>query len=233
MLEDMAPTERMQDATNDIPPGLNASDMTVLQSRRISVRAELDRIGASPDFCRNYFQSASGKCEEQRGCACVKHATSAFTLPKGKMGEAEFRTYALELEGRIVGAKSNVDRYRAGYRELTADGFLATGIPEREVISASIYYLFKHGLLSNQVIARNHSWSSAAGRWSSRCATSTGFCSSFGGRSTVCSRMSSRSASARLPPSIPTARASWMSSRISIVCSRWGASSPLLMAAPV
>jgi hypothetical protein len=65
-----------------VTAGNSASD---LQAKLQAVNARLEQLGASEEFCRDYFHSGAGVCEEEFGGVCVEHRSSHFALPPGLM----------------------------------------------------------------------------------------------------------------------------------------------------
>jgi hypothetical protein len=109
----------------EILPGLTARDCASIQARRVEIERELAQMGASSEFCRNYFQSACGQCEQTRGCACVKHSSCAAALPPHLMDVDDFATYLSDLDDNLVKVRGDIDKLKQRYREVTADGFMS------------------------------------------------------------------------------------------------------------
>jgi hypothetical protein len=65
---------------------------------------ELDRLleslGATPDYCKNYFQSGAGVCEEACGQECFNHRLCIPALPFNLMCATDFgkRVRSLQLQ---------------------------------------------------------------------------------------------------------------------------------------
>ena len=119
----------MSTAEPEILPGLTSADGARLQARRGEIERELAQMGASREYCRNYFQSACGTCEQTRGCACVKHSSCGAALPSHLMDVDDFASYLSDLDDGMVKVRSDIDRLKTRYRELTADGFMTDGEP--------------------------------------------------------------------------------------------------------
>jgi hypothetical protein len=108
-----------------ILPGLTASDYERLRARRVEIERELAQMGASREFCRNYFTSASGTCEQTRGCACVRHSSCGPALPAHLMDGDEFAQYLSETDETLCKVRADIDKLKQRYREVTADGFMS------------------------------------------------------------------------------------------------------------
>ena len=50
----------------------------------------LERMGASEEYCTNYFKSAGGECLKKCGSMCISHSVCCAPLPPNKMCAKEF-----------------------------------------------------------------------------------------------------------------------------------------------
>lgn len=108
----------------EVLPGLTASDCERIRARRVEIEQELAQMGASREFCRDYFMSACGTCEQTRGCACVRHSTCGPALPAHLMDVDDFAVYLSDLDENLAKVRGDIDKYKQRYREVTADGFM-------------------------------------------------------------------------------------------------------------
>ncbi len=65
------------------------------------IDAELLAMGATEEYCREYFQGAGGVCELVVGNRCKRHRICPAPLPKGMMCTVEFGQRALELRRQV------------------------------------------------------------------------------------------------------------------------------------
>ena len=110
----------------EVLPGLTASDCERIRARRAEIERELAQMGASREFCRNYFMSACGTCEQTRGCACVRHSSCGPALPAHLMDVDDFAVYLSDMDDNLLKVRGDIDKLKQRYRELTADGFMGS-----------------------------------------------------------------------------------------------------------
>ncbi len=99
-----------------------------LQGRLAGIDAGLKRLGATRAYCRGYFGSLAGRCEETRACACVRHVMGAPCLPEGMVCSQAFGMHLAELKGRLKWVGVNTAAYRQQWQDVrseeAAEGFM-------------------------------------------------------------------------------------------------------------
>lgn len=83
------------------PAGSRESDAGIVVSRLQTINAKLEKLGASEEYCRNYFHSGAGVCEEEYGGVCVEHRAAHFALPAGLMCARKYGRKIQYLRKRI------------------------------------------------------------------------------------------------------------------------------------
>lgn len=58
-------------------------------------------MGATDEYCREFFQTGGGVCELVVGNRCKRHCACRASLPAGKMCAIEFGQRALELRRQV------------------------------------------------------------------------------------------------------------------------------------
>jgi hypothetical protein len=90
------------------------------KERLADIETRLAEMGATPEYCRSFFHSSSGTCDEQRAGACTKHsALGATRLPAGKMCADELRTYLSDLKTRISQVENSITGLRQQWQDVS------------------------------------------------------------------------------------------------------------------
>jgi len=79
------------------PPPLACCDPADLMMRVHEIDEELLFMGATDEYCRDFFRTGGGVCELVVGNRCKRHRACRPPLPPGKMCMAEFGQRGLEL----------------------------------------------------------------------------------------------------------------------------------------
>lgn len=72
-----------------------------VSSRLHAINSRLEQLGASEEYCRGYFHSGVGVCEEEYGGICVEHRAAHFALPPGLMCARKYGKKIQYLRRRI------------------------------------------------------------------------------------------------------------------------------------
>lgn len=75
--------------------------LLVWRERLESINQELQAMGATDEFCREFLQTAGGCCERVVGKRCIKHRGCRGPLPIGKMCAVEFAQRVVELRKQV------------------------------------------------------------------------------------------------------------------------------------
>ena len=92
-----------------------------LQERLDEINEKLLLIGATPAFCRTYFMSHVGRCDETRACECVRHIAGVPALPSGMVCSQVFGTHLVELKTRLKWVGAETDTYRKLWHDVRAE----------------------------------------------------------------------------------------------------------------
>jgi hypothetical protein len=106
-------------------------------------------MGASREFCRNYFVSACGACEQTRGCVCVRHSSCGPALPAHLMDADDFAVYLSDMDDNLLRVRGDIDKLKLRYRELTADGFMGSSSQDQLV---RVFALFSRSVILGLMI---------------------------------------------------------------------------------
>ena len=125
-----------------------------ISERLRTIRARLNYLGASAEFCEKYFENSSGTCDEFRCQTCVKHSFGVQPLPAGLMCRNVFEKYLGQLRGKISLLNTDIASHRQMWNQLraeeTASGFLgessssdthASGGVHSKVSCCRLYFL--------------------------------------------------------------------------------------------
>lgn len=71
----------------DVIPVKGTMSAPDLHGRLRELNQKLERMGASEEYCRTFFDSGAGVCEAHYAGVCVEHRTCVVQLPQGMMCE--------------------------------------------------------------------------------------------------------------------------------------------------
>jgi hypothetical protein len=83
------------------PPWMDEEEHAFACTRLAEIDTLLQGMGATKEYCREYFQSGGGVCEHTVGGRCKRHRMTPTPLPKGKMCLLEFGQRATELRQQV------------------------------------------------------------------------------------------------------------------------------------
>lgn len=93
------------------------------RDRLAGINVELQTMGATDEFCREYLLVGGGSCERVTGRRCTKHRGCRGPLPKGRMCAQEFGQRVLELRKQVGGREKK--KY---FCSLWRDGVFFAGV---------------------------------------------------------------------------------------------------------
>ena len=88
-------------AVHPRPPWMDEEEHATTCTRLAEIDTLLRGMGATKEYCREYFQSGGGVCEHTVGGKCKRHRMTPTPLPKGKMCLLEFGQRATELRQQV------------------------------------------------------------------------------------------------------------------------------------
>ena len=83
------------------PKCAKPDDHLLCQARLQEIEEELRAMGASEDYCRQYFQLDGGICERVLRGQCKKHRYDRTPLPDGILCSEEFGQQAAFLRSQV------------------------------------------------------------------------------------------------------------------------------------
>ena len=90
------------------------------------IRAELEEMGASREYCLQYFRVLGGKCEEHRCQQCVRHAPGVAQLPATRMCKNAYEAYLGQLRGKFQLLKDEMVQHRVAWNQIRQEELAAS-----------------------------------------------------------------------------------------------------------